>query len=523
MLFLLLLLLLCAHPGAHAQSSPSPAFSKSPSRSPASSKSPTSSPRASASPLASRSASLSSSTTASSSLRPTPTALLPTATPAAPTGTPATPVDGKSRNVIEVKNSVARSKANWSFHRGFMFAVFLLLAMYDLATDVLVFYNSYVFVRQINRSLINATLEVAGNPATNATYLFDPSCTNETYTLAEAPYDCILAKEPCVETMVFAQQANYSELAPPVSENGTFWANMDTQTNGSCNFHYLYTADTFETAFASMQVTLWITLGFVIVSFATFLWAVYTNWKYRHFGSSKILFTFLLFFIEDIPQMSLQLILFSRRIQLTCYTCVYDTGCGLGPNAAARWTPPNGDCTGTPTLASLSNVGQTDQLDVFLNSLLNPLLLLYLSLAGIAFATLKLYVRALSFKRCSVWLALYLVLGPLILGCLWLPVLWTVYAFLLPTLGLADSELRFGIFITSIVCSAFFPIAVLIVYQNVRLSILGGNEAKVLEERIQNARRSTSIEVRSARAWGQERAGERAAGRVCKCLCDIEG
>jgi hypothetical protein len=88
---------------------------------------------------------------------------------------------------------------------------------------------------------------------------------------------------------------------------------------------------------------------------------------------------------------------------------------------------------------------------------------------------------------------------PVILGCLWLPVLWTVYAFLLPTLGFdATAPVSIAIFSCAIICSILFPLVVYVVYRNVRNAILGGNEAEELKQRIESARhrRDSSMEAR---------------------------
>ena len=413
------------------------------------------------------------------------------------------------RKVVHVRGSHGKSKATWSFHRAMMFLVFLALAVYDLATDVLVFVNTYNYIDAVNANLRNVSdtiynytpRDVAFNNVTDA---FAEGCTPALFAdhRTDAPFDCYLATQTCVQEIVVDEYGNASLApAPPaLADEPPFWEAMDNRTKNTCQFSRLYETNPFDEAFASLQATTWICLAFVIVSFITFCWAVYNNWKYKHFGASKVLFTFLLFFLEDIPQMTIQLIIFARRIQLNCYTCIINTRCAE-PDSLGLWTPPEGICTGEPSLASLYNVATASEFDTFVNSLTNPLLLLYLSLAGIALATLKLYARALSFKRCNVWLVLYIVGSPIIFGCLWLPVLWTVWAFLLPTLSLsADNPASQIIFILAIICSAAFPFATYVVYRNVKNSIMGGNEIKQLEERNQRRARSTTLEARAAPA-----------------------
>ena len=408
------------------------------------------------------------------------------------------------RKVVHVRDSRGKSKATWSFHRAMMFLVFLALAFYDLATDVLVFVNTFNYIYAVNANLRNVSdtiynytpRDLAFN---NVTAAFAEGCTPALFAdhHTDASFDCYLATQKCVQEIVVDEYGNDSLTpAPPaLADEPPFWEVMDNRTKNTCQFGKLYETNPFDEAFASLQATTWICLAFVIVSFITFCWAVYNNWKYKHFGASKVLFTFLLFFIEDIPQMTIQLIIFARRIQLNCYTCIINTRCAE-PASLELWTPPEGVCTGEPSLASVYNVATANEFDTFVNSLTNPLLLLYLSLAGIALATLKLYARALSFKRCNVWLFLYIVGSPIILGCLWLPVLWTVWAFLLPTLSLsADNPVSQIIFILAIVCSAAFPFATYIVYRNVKNSIMGGNEIKQLEERNERRARSTTLEV----------------------------
>jgi hypothetical protein len=265
--------------------------------------------------------------------------------------------------------------------------------------------------------------------------------------------------------MVDTFYANFSQPINPLYTDPDFWIVLDQQTGGQCYYSDIFEPGAFESILQSMRVTAWVCLCFVIFSIVMFLFALRNNWRARNFGPSTFVFAFALFIIEDIPQLAIQLILFGQRVKLQCFVCAIEAQCGATGQVCQA--VPAIDGSGFETV-----IGWESGISALTNIFQNPVILLYMSLAGIALSTVRITWRSANFRRCTPWLVVYVVCIPIVLGVYWIPLLWSLYVEVLPAIGLKTSVLRIVIFIFAIVCMVASPLIAVIIAINVRANLI---------------------------------------------------
>jgi hypothetical protein len=431
-----------------------------------------------------------------------------TASPLSPTASPARTATGRrsgnasmdsgtisgSEDVAEHKRVFAPTKFNWSVQRVFLFVLFLVLGAYDIATDILVFTSTYAYASALDnqKQVYRTTILAANTSFTNASALFAPECTQSTMANGAAPFVCYLAETVCVQDTATAFVTNTSMPLAPLYTDPDYWVDMDVLTGGQCFYTDLWASgDQYAALVQSLRAAMWACLVFVIFSIVIFLVQVYNSWRHRHYGVTLLLFGFVQFFVQNVPQLAIQLFLLAQRLQIDCLLCIIGSSCG----ALAQ-------CVAAPDIntSDFANVIDADTAFASLRNLLqNAVVLLYMSLAGIALSTLSLSLRSVDVRRLTIWSVLYLLLFPAVLAVLWLPLLWTLYAALLPALGLGVSTIRTVVFVAALVATVLAPFVLTLIYINVRLSILTRQE-RATSQAAYNYNRERQLRAEAAAA-----------------------
>ena len=410
-----------------------------------------------------------------------------------------------------VREIFRTTKATWSLQRAVLFGLFLVLAVYDIVTDILVFTSTYAYSVALDLRLNNYSatiLAAAGTSFTNASNLFASGCTPAMFQSSDpATYVCYLAEQTCVQTIVEDFYANVSAPIQPLHDDPDFWIAMDANTGGQCFYSSLFTAMTFEEQVSGLRATMWVCLAFVILSFVTMVMSIINNWRTRYHGPSKLVYDYGQFLVEDLPQLAIQLTLFAYRSNISCLLCVIDTGC-QGTCAT------NGEINAASTFSGVYNSQMA--VDAIGSILGDPIVLLYMSLAAIALSSIRLAVRSLMFSK-SAWIILDLILFPFILGVFWIPMTWALYASVLPALGLAFSTLRTAVFILALVFTIISPVVLTLIVINVRTKLIASYRSAVASAATSYTYHVTCLAV------GPRMGGSPGAGTVRVCANVEEG
>ena len=395
-------------------------------------------------------------------------------------------------------------KQRWTLQRLVLFLVFLVLALYDIVTDVLVFTSTSSFLKSLHERLelysANITAPEAANTSFNAvSKLFDPSCTRAQFETTDPlpTYTCYLAQQPCVQDLVNDFYANFSMPIDPLYNDPDFWIVLDRQTGGHCYYADNFEPGGFETLLSALQAAAWACLCFVVFSIVMFIFALRNNWRARHFGPSTFVFAFGLFLVEDIPQLVIQLVLFGQRTKVQCFVCAIEAQCGVTGQICEAVPPVDGSSFQTV-------VGWESGINALSNIFQNPVILLYMSLAGIALSTVRITWRSANFHKCTPWLTVYILCIPLVLGVYWIPLLWSLYLEVLPAIGLKTSVLRVAVFIIVIACMVASPVIAMIIAINIRESLISAAKRNAEKEAIvEEYNRQRKIEVRRDKTCGR--------------------